>query len=108
MKSARSFKFNRLLQILAVVSIAGLFIAAGFFLGGELRPVAMPVQIATRFGGIERYLIHVATDKPIYRTGERLYVRGVVLRADGHTPMNTSSNETASFEIKGPKGDTVA
>src|SRR5262249_19312877 len=60
------------------------------------------------FGGIERYLIHVTTDKPIYRTGERLYVRGVVLRAGGHTPMSTSLSETVSFEIKGPKGDTVA
>src|SRR5262249_28557388 len=53
-------------------------------------------------------VIHVSTDKPIYRTGERLYVRGVLLRADGHTPMTTRLSETAAFEIKGPKGDTVA
>src|SRR5207247_5816288 len=65
-------------------------------------------QNAAEFGGVERYLVHVSTDKPIYRSGERLYVRGVFLRAAGHTPMTTSLGETVSFEIKGPKGDTVA
>src|SRR5262249_46925731 len=34
----------------------------------------------------------------------------VVLRADGHTPMTgpQAATGTASFDIKGPKGDTVA
>src|SRR5437667_1312269 len=108
MKSARFFKFNHLLQGVAAVSIGGLFIAAGFVLGGEVRPFAAPAQTAAEFGGVERYLIHVSTDKPIYRSGERLYVRGVLLRADGHTPLASSLSEIASFEIKGPKGDTVA
>src|SRR5881396_2809690 len=108
MKSARFFKSNHLLQGVAAVSIGGLFIAAGFVLGGEVRPFAAPAQTAAEFGGVERYLIHVSTDKPIYRSGERLYVRGVLLRADGHTPLASSLSETVSFEIKGPKGDTVA
>src|SRR5207249_5884934 len=108
MKSARFFKSNHLLQGVAAVSIGGLFIAAGFVLGGEVRPFAAPAQTAAEFGGVERYLIHVSTDKPIYRSGERLYVRGVLLRADGHTPLASSLSEIASFEIKGPKGDTVA
>src|SRR5436309_3870261 len=108
MKSARFFKFNHLLQGVAAVSIGGLFIAAGFVLGGEVRPFAAPAQTAAEFGGVERYLIHVSTDKPIYRSGERLYVRGVLLRADGHTPITTALSETVLFEIKGPKGDTVA
>src|SRR5215831_21393115 len=108
MKSARSFRFNHLLQIVAVTSIGGLFVAAGFILGGQARPVAAPLQNGADLGGVERYLIHVSTDKPIYRTGERLYVRAVLLRAASHTPMTTSLSETASFEIKGPKGDTVA
>src|SRR5213594_3412902 len=108
MKSARFFKLNHLLQGVAAVSIGGVFIAAGFVLGGEVRPFAAPPQNAAEFGGVERYLVHVSTDKPVYRTGERLYVRGVLLRAGGHTPMTTSLSETVSFEIKGPKGDTVA
>jgi hypothetical protein len=52
-----------------------------------------------------QYLTHVSTDKPIYRGGERVYVRGVVLSANDHAPGATG---VASFEIKGPKGDTVA
>jgi hypothetical protein len=108
MKSARFFRFNHLLQIAAAASVGGLFVAAGFMFGGEAQPPVAPLQVPAEFGGVERYLIHVSTDKPIYRTGERLYVRGVLLRADGHTQMTTSLSETAAFEIKGPKGDTVA
>ena len=86
MKFARFFKFDHLLQGVAAVSIGGLFIAAGFLIGSEAQPFAAPPQIAAEFGGVERYLVHVSTDKPIYRSGERLYVRGVFLRAAGHTP----------------------
>src|SRR5262249_18570834 len=44
------------------------------------------------------------------RVGEKLYVRGVIFRADGHSPIANPprSSAMASFEIKGPKGDTVA
>src|SRR5215470_7159279 len=92
------------------LSIAGIFIAAIFILGGQ-APARLPApQIPDDLGGVERYQIHVATDKPIYRTGERVYVRGVLLRADGHTPLTGPPGSTgiASFDIKGPKGDTVA
>src|SRR5947199_9480819 len=98
MKSARFFKSNHLLQGVAAVSIGGLFIAAGFVLGGEVRPFAAPAQTAAEFGGVERYLIHVSTDKPIYRGGERLYVRGVLLRADGHPTISTALCDTAMFK----------
>src|SRR6266403_342007 len=98
----KSMSSGYLLRATAAVSVVGFFMAAGFMLG---RP-----QIPGNLGGIERYQAHVATDKPIYRTGEKVYVRGVVLRAEGHSPMASSpgSTGTASFEIKGPKGDTVA
>jgi len=101
-------KFNRMLQAAAASAIVGLFIAAGFVLGGQAPAVAP--QIVGDLGNSDRYLTHVATDKPIYRNGEKLYVRGVILRADGHSPMTSSqgSTGTVSFEIKGPKGDTVA
>ncbi len=103
-------KFNYLLRVAAVVAVGGLFTAAGFMLGSQpVIPAATP-QITSDTPGSERYLTHVATDKPIYRTGEKLYVRGIVLRADSHSPLANSQgpNGTASFEIKGPKGDTVA
>src|SRR6266850_3220408 len=103
---ARFSRFNHMLRVAAGVAVCGLFIAAGFILGGQApRPIGAP-PIGGDLGSAERYLTHVATDKPIYRTGEKLYVRAVVLRANGHSPM--TSPGTASFEIKGPKGDTVA
>src|ERR1700757_2448240 len=100
----KSIVLDRMFQTLAAAAIGGVFIAGGFILAGEVRRGAETQNIG-EFGGTERYLVHVATDKPIYRTGERLYVRGVFLRPDGHTPMARSLNP-ASFEIKGPKGDT--
>jgi len=57
-------------------------------------------------GGPDRYLTALSTDKPIYKPGEKIYVRGVVLNAQTRQPFN--GNEAALVEIKGPKGDTVA
>ncbi|MGD9680321.1 MAG: MG2 domain-containing protein [Candidatus Obscuribacterales bacterium] len=56
-------------------------------------------------GGSERYLTLVSTDKPIYKAGEKVYARGVMLDAAGHKPIK--STVAATIEIKGPKGDTV-
>jgi alpha-2-macroglobulin-like protein len=81
-------------------TLGALFVAASFIVASQ-RPG--PVSESS---GPERYLTHITTDKPIYRIGEKVYVRAVVLRAIGHTPM--TSPGTASFEIKGPKGDTVS
>ena len=57
-------------------------------------------------GGEERYLLYVSSDKPIYRGGETLYLRAVVLNAADNTPVG---NESASIRVKirGPKGDFV-
>src|SRR5262245_2837266 len=92
--------------MLQAAIIGGLFFAAGFILVGQARVAPGAPPTAGDSGGAERYLTHVTTDKPIYRTGEKLYVRAVVLRANGHSPMTNPG--TATFEIKGPKGDTVA
>src|SRR5207245_11205079 len=73
-KGARFFKFNRMLQTAATAAIGGLFIAAGFILGGQAPgPFGAP-QIAGHPGGAERYLTHSATGKPRYRTGAKLSV----------------------------------
>src|SRR5215468_3620018 len=108
-RSARFSNFNRMPQA-AAVSIGCLFIAATFILGSQAPAPSATRQVADDLGGVERYLTHVSTDKPIYRTGERVYVRGVVLGALDHFPMTSPAGSTgmAFFEIKGPKGDTVA
>jgi hypothetical protein len=101
----------------AVVLGGVLLAAAAITVGARQAPASAPPQAAAETGRAERYLTHVSTDKPIYRTGEKLFVRGVVLSADGHLPIqapgtNTAANNpqssTAYVEIKGPKGDTVA
>jgi len=59
-------------------------------------------------GGTERYLTFVATDKPIYRGGETLYVRAVILHHATHKPLPDEPAVHASVVIIGPKGDAVA
>jgi len=57
-------------------------------------------------GGVDRFLTFVSTDKPIYRPGEKLYVRAAVLHANNHTPG--VDGVAATVEVTGPKGDTIA
>src|SRR5579862_4693013 len=101
---ARASRLMYILEAAVKIGAAGVFIAAGFILGSQL-PVPLSPQIAGNTGGPERYVTHVSTDKPIYRIGEKVYIRAVVLNAISHYPMTNPG--TASFEIKGPKGETV-
>ena len=55
-----------------------------------------------------RFLGHVSMDKPMYRAGERVFVRTVVLDADRHTPFSTISPGYATWSVSGPKGETLA
>ena len=57
-------------------------------------------------GGKDRYLAHVSTDKPVYRGGETVYIRAVVLHATDRTPL--PSRPHGHYQIKGPKGNVVA
>ena len=59
-------------------------------------------------GGAERFLTYVSTDKPIYKAGERVFVRGTLLNASNHKPLPKDRNANATIQIKGPKGDIVA
>ncbi len=72
----------------------------------QLRP---KTEETKRLGGAERYLTALSTDKPIYRTGEKVYARGVLLQAATHKPLSSSqSTPYATVEVRGPKGDVVA
>src|SRR5690349_12091514 len=73
-------------RVSAVLLVLGLLIAAGLLLGSQAVPVRTVPQVPVATAGFERYLTYISTDKPIYRTGEKVYVRGVVLRAEGHEP----------------------
>ncbi len=66
-----------------------------------------PARLAAEdLGGPERFLAHVTTDKAIYRGGETLYARAVLLDAITRRPM--PSVPWMTVEILGPKGDVVA
>jgi len=44
-------------------------------------------------GGPDRYLAYLSTDKPIYRSGETVFVRGIVLHHAHHLWHNDKRNE---------------
>jgi hypothetical protein len=71
-----------------------------------MAPAAVPTRVTTaQLGGADRYLTAISTDKPIYRAGDKVYVRGVLFKANGHTPLIGTNR--ATVEIKGPKGETI-
>jgi alpha-2-macroglobulin-like protein len=63
-------------------------------------------------GGPDRYLTFLSSDKPIYRPGEKVYIRGVMLNAANHKPLvdgqTIRQTANATIQIKGPKGEIVA
>ncbi|GMU06429.1 MG2 domain-containing protein [Corallococcus caeni] len=71
-----------------------------------LSPRVLAARATTRsLGGANRYLTHVTTDKPLYRPGEQVLVRGLVLEALSRKPYSGSLQ--AQLEVRGPKGDVV-
>ena len=47
-------------------------------------------------GGPDRYLTYLGTDKPIYRAGETIYMRGVILHHATRKPLPGSPPRPAS------------
>ncbi|MBT3294243.1 MAG: A-macroglobulin complement component [Verrucomicrobia bacterium] len=96
--------FSRITRCSSILLALGSLLAWSVALATKPQPAEV-VDSAT-LGGKDRYLAHVSTDKPIYRAGEKVYVRSVVLHAADRTPLKDS---IAGFvEIKGPKGNTVS
>ncbi len=84
----------------------------GMMIGAAL-PLFLCVAIAQKattddMGGAERYLAKVSTDKPIYRPGETVYVRSVLLHGATHAPLKSNNTVNSQIEIRSPKGDIVA
>lgn len=77
---------------------------------GLTVPALLPSVLAARaspdaLGGPTRHLTFVSTDKPLYRPGEQVLVRGLMLEAHSRKPY--AGTGQATVEIRGPKGDTV-
>jgi uncharacterized protein YfaS (alpha-2-macroglobulin family) len=60
-------------------------------------------------GGQNRYVTHLSTDKPIYRGGETVHIRGTILNAKNNEPLpdGEANNTQALLKIIGPNGNTV-
>ncbi len=65
-----------------------------------------PAPFPKDLGGDDRARAFLATDKPIYREGETVYARGVVL--DALSGALKADGLNVQFEVHGPKGDIVA
>src|SRR5271168_870090 len=60
-----------------------------------------------KLGGADRCLTYISTDKPISKSGEKVYFSGVVLDASNHKPMADKQPVNALIQIKGPRGYLV-
>jgi hypothetical protein len=84
----------------ALVGLGALGMA--LVVSGAVRPATEAL------GGPDRYLTMVSTDKPIYRPGETVYVRGVLLHALTNRPLPADARPNPAVTITGPKGETVS
>ena len=80
----------------------------GCLLGHSILAEKEPGSDQALLGGGQRFLTHVSTDKPIYRPGETVYVRGVVLHAQTRKPLPPSQRVMGQIQVTGPKGDIQA
>jgi alpha-2-macroglobulin-like protein len=60
-----------------------------------------------KLGGADRCLTYISTDRPIYRTGDKVFFRGVTLNASNHKPIEDIRPVNATVQIMGPKGEVV-
>lgn len=90
---------SRLRRVLRTLGLtASLLLVPGLVLAA--RPNAPSPE------GRDRPLTFVSTDKPFYRPGESVLVRGLVLQALSHKPVTGGVN--AVIEVRGPRGDLIA
>jgi uncharacterized protein YfaS (alpha-2-macroglobulin family) len=57
-----------------------------------------------QLGGPDRARAFLSTDKPIYRTGETVWARTVIVEAMKGAPQNA---HTARFSVLSPRGETI-
>lgn len=75
-------------------------------LAAGLAPPQKDAATTQKLGGPSRALTYLSTDKPIYKAGETVFLRGVVLDAVSRKPV--AVGHVPQVEIKGPKGELAA
>ncbi len=72
------------------------------------RELSVP-PIPIGLGGGERFLAHVSIDKPIYRPGETVFGRAIVLNAFDRRPIEDAKvGAPATFVVKSSLGEVLA
>ncbi len=69
-----------------------------------------PIEIESLtqvLGGKERYLTSISTDKPIYKTGQTVYFRGILLDGQKNTPLPEQKHLIAVIQIRGPRNNFI-
>ncbi len=93
-----TFHVPRALRVLLTLGFAVLLVL--------LSPRVLAARATSRaLGGANRYLTFVTTDKPLYRPGEQVLARGLVLEALSRKPYAPALQ--MQVEVRGPKGDVV-
>ncbi|MGH7144232.1 MAG: MG2 domain-containing protein [Planctomycetota bacterium] len=89
---------------------AGLVGAISWTLAGRSRadaPTGAAPSSVAAARDADAYLTALSTDKPIYREGENVYVRGMLLQAYTRQPLAADHSVLAQLEIRDPKGAVV-
>ncbi len=74
--------------------------------GPTKADAVQPLPDAQKLGGNYRNLAFASTDKPIYKPGEAVYSRAVVLQPGSYFPERGSG--VAHLTIRGPRGEEIA
>lgn len=96
------------------VALTALALCAGVWAEDTIAPSPAADQpqggvLQEKLGGKDRILAYLSTDKPVYRAGEIVYFRGVLLDAKTNIPASFENRPPqVSLVLKGPKGDIVA
>jgi len=59
------------------------------------------------FSTQDRYLTHISTDKPIYKLGDTIYFRFVIINGLTQKTISKKRKFNTQIKILGPKGDTI-
>jgi hypothetical protein len=62
---------------------------------------------AQTFGGSNRFRTYLSTDKPVYQSGEKVFIRGLLLDSANHHPM-VGYGGYATIQVLGPRGQSIA
>ena len=85
------------------ISLATLVVALAVV--GLQLPLAAADGIPKDLGGDDRFVAAVSTDRPLYKPGDTIWGRAVLLHAFTHAPRTDST--LVQFQVKSAKGDVV-